>query len=175
MGGELRDYQLKGVEWLASLYENGLNGILADEMYNLFSILHHFNTANRGLGKTIQTLAFLAHLYANGVTGPFLIVGPLSTLANWIKECEQYVYSPPPPLPTPPPAHSVAHYSFSWIPSIPTLLYHGTKEERAEMREKEFASVFSSKKGIMVTSYEIIMKDKQFLGSRQFVPSSSVT
>jgi len=39
VGGELRDYQLKGVEWLASLYENGLNGILADEMYNLFSIL----------------------------------------------------------------------------------------------------------------------------------------
>jgi hypothetical protein len=32
-GGALRDYQLTGVAWLASLYENGINGILADEMY----------------------------------------------------------------------------------------------------------------------------------------------
>ena len=35
---ELRDYQLKGVNWLISLYQNGLNGILADQM---------------GLGKTV--------------------------------------------------------------------------------------------------------------------------
>lgn len=28
----LRDYQIGGVEWLVSLYKNGLNGILADEM-----------------------------------------------------------------------------------------------------------------------------------------------
>ena len=28
----LRDYQLDGYQWLVSLYENGLNGILADEM-----------------------------------------------------------------------------------------------------------------------------------------------
>lgn len=31
-GGMLRDYQLAGVNWLISLYENGVNGILADEM-----------------------------------------------------------------------------------------------------------------------------------------------
>lgn len=36
--GELRDYQLAGVTWLISLYANGLNGILADQM---------------GLGKTV--------------------------------------------------------------------------------------------------------------------------
>ena len=29
---ELKDYQLEGVRWLASLYENGVSGILADEM-----------------------------------------------------------------------------------------------------------------------------------------------
>jgi SNF2 family DNA or RNA helicase len=38
--GEMRDYQLKGVQWLISLDMNGLNGILADEM---------------GLGKTVCT------------------------------------------------------------------------------------------------------------------------
>ena len=37
--GELRQYQLKGVKWLISLYQNGLNGILADQM---------------GLGKTVR-------------------------------------------------------------------------------------------------------------------------
>ncbi|MED6190157.1 hypothetical protein PIB30_102930 [Stylosanthes scabra] len=30
--GKLRDYQLAGLNWLIRLYENGINGILADEM-----------------------------------------------------------------------------------------------------------------------------------------------
>lgn len=40
--GGLRDYQLKGVKWLISLWSNGLNGILGDQM---------------GLGKTVGTAA----------------------------------------------------------------------------------------------------------------------
>lgn len=28
----LKEYQLKGLNWLATLYEQGINGILADEM-----------------------------------------------------------------------------------------------------------------------------------------------
>jgi ATP-dependent DNA helicase len=94
-GGKLRDYQLGGVNWLIQLYENGVNGILADEM---------------GLGKTIITIAFLAHLWGMGVKGPFLIVAPLSTLANWVKEFQK------------------------WAPSIPVVLYHGNKNERADLR-----------------------------------------
>lgn len=39
MAGEMRDYQLRGVRWLISLYQNGLNGMLADQM---------------GLGKTVS-------------------------------------------------------------------------------------------------------------------------
>jgi len=30
--GTLRDYQIRGLNWMISLYENGINGILADEM-----------------------------------------------------------------------------------------------------------------------------------------------
>ena len=45
-GGQLKPYQLIGLNWLISLYDIGINGILADEM---------------GLGKTIQTIAFLAY------------------------------------------------------------------------------------------------------------------
>lgn len=50
--GEMRDYQVRGLNWMISLYENGINGILADEMgcvINLFSIqlyIYHFNTMN---------------------------------------------------------------------------------------------------------------------------------
>ena len=28
----LKEYQIKGLNWLATLYEQGINGILADEM-----------------------------------------------------------------------------------------------------------------------------------------------
>lgn len=31
-GCYLKDYQLEGVRWLASLFENGVSGILADEV-----------------------------------------------------------------------------------------------------------------------------------------------
>ena len=30
--GKLRDYQIRGLNWMITLYENGINGILADEM-----------------------------------------------------------------------------------------------------------------------------------------------
>lgn len=32
VGGELKSYQIKGLEWMVSLYNNHVNGILADEM-----------------------------------------------------------------------------------------------------------------------------------------------
>lgn len=30
--GTMRDYQIRGLNWMISLYEHGINGILADEM-----------------------------------------------------------------------------------------------------------------------------------------------
>lgn len=71
-GGELRPYQLEGLQWMLSLFNNNLNGILADEM---------------GLGKTIQTISLIAYLMENkGVTGPHLIVAPKAVLPNWVNE-----------------------------------------------------------------------------------------
>jgi len=32
----LKEYQLKGLQWMVSLYNNRLNGILADEMVRTF-------------------------------------------------------------------------------------------------------------------------------------------
>ncbi|CZS92283.1 hypothetical protein WAI453_000164 [Rhynchosporium graminicola] len=71
-GGEMRDYQVAGLNWLVSLHENGISGILADEM---------------GLGKTLQTISFLGYLrHIMGITGPHLVVVPKSTLDNWKRE-----------------------------------------------------------------------------------------
>eukprot|EP00936_MAST-01D_sp_MAST-1D-sp1_P002710 g2710.t1 len=75
-GGELKRYQMDGVQWLVSLHMKGLNGILADEM---------------GLGKTIQTIGLLAYLMeTKNENGPFLIVVPLSTLSNWANEFQKW-------------------------------------------------------------------------------------
>lgn len=70
--GEMREYQIQGLNWLISLYENAINGILADEM---------------GLGKSLQTISFLGYLktYRN-VRGPHLLVTPKTTLHNWRNE-----------------------------------------------------------------------------------------
>eukprot|EP00727_Mastigamoeba_balamuthi_P005709 m51a1_g1758 putative serine threonine protein kinase (1447) ;mRNA; r:252438-256948 len=74
--GELREYQQIGLDWLATMYDKGLNGILADEM---------------GLGKTVMTIALLAHLACERRNwGPHLIVVPSSTVGNWEIELKKW-------------------------------------------------------------------------------------
>ncbi|XP_031550358.1 SWI/SNF-related matrix-associated actin-dependent regulator of chromatin subfamily A member 5-like [Actinia tenebrosa] len=74
--GEMRDYQVRGLNWLISLYENGINGILADEM---------------GLGKTLQTISLLGYMkHFRNVPGPHVVIVPKSTLANWMAEFERW-------------------------------------------------------------------------------------
>ena len=74
--GQLRPYQIQGLNWLISLHNNGLSGILADEM---------------GLGKTLQTISFLGYLrYIKNVSGPFLVIAPKSTLNNWLREINKW-------------------------------------------------------------------------------------
>ncbi|KAI9373825.1 SNF2 family N-terminal domain-containing protein [Aspergillus egyptiacus] len=74
--GEMRDYQIAGLNWLVSLHENGISGILADEM---------------GLGKTLQTISFLGYLrHVCDITGPHLVAVPKSTLDNWKREFHKW-------------------------------------------------------------------------------------
>ena len=40
--GKMRDYQVRGLNWMISLYENGINGILADEMGKIIQIVSVF-------------------------------------------------------------------------------------------------------------------------------------
>jgi len=75
--GEMRDYQVAGLNWLISLHEHGISGILADEM---------------GLGKTLQTISFIGYLrYVCDITGPHLVIVPKSTLDNWKREFTRWI------------------------------------------------------------------------------------
>lgn len=38
-GGEMRDYQIRGLNWMISLYENGISGILAGELIEIMQKL----------------------------------------------------------------------------------------------------------------------------------------
>lgn len=40
VGGDLKEYQIAGLQWMVSLYNNKLNGILADEMVSVSFALH---------------------------------------------------------------------------------------------------------------------------------------
>uniref|UniRef100_A0AC35TTL7 Chromatin-remodeling complex ATPase chain Iswi n=1 Tax=Rhabditophanes sp. KR3021 TaxID=114890 RepID=A0AC35TTL7_9BILA len=74
--GEMRDYQIRGLNWLINLEFNGVSGVLADEM---------------GLGKTLQTISLLGYMkHLRKLDGPFLIIVPKSVLNNWINEVAKF-------------------------------------------------------------------------------------
>uniref|UniRef100_A0A915DVR7 Uncharacterized protein n=1 Tax=Ditylenchus dipsaci TaxID=166011 RepID=A0A915DVR7_9BILA len=74
--GEMRDYQIRGLNWLIQLQHTNVNGILADEM---------------GLGKTLQTISVLGFMkHCKNINGPFLVIVPKSTLNNWVNEFKKW-------------------------------------------------------------------------------------
>lgn len=75
----MRDYQIRGLNWLINLALTNTNGILADEM---------------GLGKTLQTISLLGYVkHYRNKSGPFLVIVPKSTLSNWMNEVKKWVPS----------------------------------------------------------------------------------
>jgi superfamily II DNA or RNA helicase len=77
----LRDYQKRGLAWLAEMCELGLGGCLADDM---------------GLGKTITLLALHLHRQADpAAAGPTLVVCPASLLGNWQREAARFTPTVP--------------------------------------------------------------------------------
>lgn len=71
LNAKLRDYQIKGYNWLKSIENLGFGGILADDM---------------GLGKTIQTITLLL----SNKNKKSLIITPTSVVYNWKSEFEKF-------------------------------------------------------------------------------------
>nr|XP_022330657.1 chromodomain-helicase-DNA-binding protein 1-like isoform X3 [Crassostrea virginica] len=97
-----------------------------------------------GLGKTIQTIGFLSILYNTfQVYGPNLLVVPLSTIAAWQREFKL------------------------WAPEMNVVIYLGDIISRNKLREHEWCHSGNKrlKFNVLCTTYEILLKDKSFLGS----------
>ncbi|KAK7684184.1 hypothetical protein QCA50_012830 [Cerrena zonata] len=127
IGGTLKEYQIKGLQWMVSLFNNHLNGILADEM---------------GLGKTIQTISLLTYLVEmKKISGPFLVIVPLSTLTNWNIEFDK------------------------WAPSLKKITYKGTPNQRKVMQNDIKIGNFQ----VLLTTFEYIIKDRNLLSKVKWV------
>lgn len=50
-----------------------------------------------------------------------------------------------------------------FVPSMTAIIYHGTKQERAEIRRRQMPKQISPKFPLIVTSYEVALHDAKFL------------
>ncbi|KUM69920.1 DEAD/DEAH box helicase [Streptomyces curacoi] len=76
LAATLRDYQRRGLSWLARMTSLGLGCCLADDM---------------GLGKTITLIALHLHRQSDAASaGPTLVVCPTSLMGNWQREIEKF-------------------------------------------------------------------------------------
>ncbi|MFP3118437.1 DEAD/DEAH box helicase [Streptomyces sp. Iso 434] len=81
LAATLRDYQQRGLSWLAGMTSLGLGACLADDM---------------GLGKTVTLIALHLHRQADPATaGPTLVVCPASLMGNWQREIERFAPGTP--------------------------------------------------------------------------------
>lgn len=80
------------------------------------------------IGKTIQTIALLAHLVCEKkIWGPHLIIVPTSVLLNWEYECKK------------------------WCPALKILTYFGSLKERKLKRIVSFMVMINdAQKGIIL-------------------------
>jgi hypothetical protein len=95
-----------------------------------------------GLGKTIMTIALLAHMAcARGVWGPHLIVVPTSVMLNWEMEFKK------------------------WCPGFKLLTYYGTVAQRKAKRTGW------SKPGafhVCITSYTVVLQDAKMFRRKRW-------
>ena len=166
-GGELRDYQMESLNWMVYSWLHNTNIILADEMglgktvqarpspcpRKCVSALaacrvHQRLLARRhccGRHKSCVQCASLLGYFSEmlHIFGPFLVVVPLSTVPNWIKEFKK------------------------WIPNVNAVVYVGDTKSREVIREFEFFNKRRSDRELkfeaLITTYELVLKDSDVL------------
>ncbi|CAB1323162.1 unnamed protein product [Coregonus sp. 'balchen'] len=97
-----------------------------------------------GLGKTIQTISFLSYMFhQHQLYGPSLVVVPLSTLTSWQREFD------------------------TWAPDMNVVVYLGDVMSRKSIRDYEWVCHQTKriKFNALITTYEILLKDKAVLGN----------
>lgn len=146
----LRDYQVKGYQWLAMLDRMGFGGILADDM---------------GLGKTVQMIALLEKIYESESgkkyvelstetdtllenihsdacsveeKRPTLIVCPSSLIYNWEREIHRFA------------------------PELTTVLITGTGKERKQLLKD------GPQAQVWITSYDLLRRDIAMYENQEF-------
>lgn len=125
-GFQARPYQVEGLNFLVNCWFNRRNAILADEM---------------GLGKTLQTALFLKYLYEKlHIHGPFIIIGPLSTIAHWEREFKEWS-------------------------NLRVIMYYGIRKRRKVIKQYEmfYEGTSMPKFDVFVTTYEYLIKEAEFL------------
>ncbi len=121
--GQLRPYQLNGLSWLAFLDQLRLGACLADDM---------------GLGKTVQLLALVQsereRKQPDDVTGPTLVVAPLSVIANWRREANRFT------------------------PQLKVMVHHGPER----LLDDAFVARANSM-DLVITTYALANRDLEFM------------
>lgn len=131
----LRPYQIDGVHYLLNHFHWGLSCVLSDDM---------------GLGKTAQVASFLHVLWVmHHVPGPHLIVCPMSTITNWVRELNR------------------------WAPELKVMKYHGNRKDRNHQKfcSEESGNISHNHHhfSIVVTTPAILNQDKGFFLRRPWV------
>lgn len=84
IGTPLKPHQVESLDWQIAAWRAGAAGVL--------------NADEQGLGKTLQTLAFLSWLRRRLAEerrgGPILVVAPTSLLRNWEEEADRHLDAP---------------------------------------------------------------------------------
>jgi SNF2 family DNA or RNA helicase/uncharacterized Zn finger protein len=79
LNGTLREYQIRGFQWLYSNMEKGFGVCLADDM---------------GLGKTVQVISVILKKIEMGkLDRPALVICPTTLIGNWKSEIEKFAPS----------------------------------------------------------------------------------
>jgi len=93
----------------------------------------------------VQVIALISYLHLRRMNSPFLIVGPLSTVGNWVAEFARF------------------------SPSVRVVKYRGTIDERQALREEHIpkeaytTGKLSSPMPVFIMSFESAMRDEEHL------------